>query len=105
MNQQALDSGVFTEEFLAIDPEEIARVVRADGVFCMPGALTREFLASIENDVSASGFGLNVNDVHGVYFGRQYYVSHMLAISPSFYGFCTHPKVLEVCGRVLGNAF
>jgi hypothetical protein len=79
--------------------------VRTDGVFSMQGALTREFLAAIENDVAQSGFGLNVNNVHGVHFGRQYYVSHMLAVSQSFYGFCTHPKVLEVCSHVLGDTF
>jgi hypothetical protein len=105
MDRQPLDSSIFTNEFLALDPEEIASVVRTDGVFSMHGALTREFVAAIESDIADSGFGLNVNDVHGVYFGRQYYVSHMLAVSPSFYGFCTHPKVLDVCGHVLGKTF
>jgi hypothetical protein len=104
-SQRPLGPSVFTSEFLAFAPEEIGRVVRMDGVFSMQGALTREFLDSIERDVASSGFGLNVNDVHGVYFGRQYYVSHMLAVSASFYEFCTHPKVLEVCGHVLGETF
>lgn len=96
---------IFTEKFLAINPQDISRSVRTDGVFALENALSPEFLNGIETDVAHNGFGINVNNVHGVYFGSQYYVTHMLAVSRHFFSFCTHPKILEICAHVLGDHF
>jgi ectoine hydroxylase-related dioxygenase (phytanoyl-CoA dioxygenase family) len=97
---------IFTENFLRLDARDVADAVRTDGVYALENALTADFLQAIETDVAQNPFGINVNNVHGVYFGSsQFYVTHMLAVSQQFFSFCTHPKILEVCQHILGERF
>lgn len=96
---------VFTDRFLALDPQIISCSIRMDGVFSLENALREEFLEGIEADIAQNPFGININNVHGVHYGSQYYVTHMLAVSHHFFSFCTHPKILQVCAHILGDRF
>lgn len=96
---------IFTDNFLSLNPAEIAAAIRGDGVFSLENALRPEFLTAIADDVARNPFGLNTNHVHGVHFGSQYYLAHMLAVSGHFYSYCTHTKVLEICDHLLGDRY
>ena len=98
---------VFTEEFLSIKNSEIAEEVRVKGFFNCENALTPEFLSNIQKDVKSSGLSLNNNYVSGVYFahGNQFFLTHMLAASKSFYNYCTNSKVIAFCKEYFGSEF
>ena len=42
---------------------------------------------------------MNNNNVGGVYFthGNQFFLTHMLAVSKSFFNYCTSEKVFDIC--------
>ena len=98
---------VFTKKFLDIQSSEIAREVKDKGYFKAENALTPEFLSNIEKDVESSGLSLNNNYVSGVYFthGNQFFLTHMLAASISFYNYCTNSKVIDFCKEYFGPVF
>jgi hypothetical protein len=95
----------FTEKFLAVDPAVIVDAIRTTGFFEIEGALNTEFLERIEADVARNRFGFNLNRVTGVFADRQYYLVNMLAVSKAFYDYCTHPAVLAVSRKLLGQRF
>src|SRR5207244_8105820 len=53
-------------------------------------------------DVAHARQGLNRNWVTGVYIEKQYYLTHMLAVSPAFADYCTHPLMLEILEKAVG---
>ena len=80
---------IFTDEFLKIDNSNIVNQVRDKGFFKFDNALTAEFIENIETDVKKADLSLNKNNVAGVYFthGNQFFLTHMLAASKSFYNY------------------
>lgn len=98
---------IFTEEFLRIDNSSIVNQVRDKGFFKYENALTSEFIENIESDVKKADLSLNRNNVAGVYFthGNQFFLTHMLAASKSFYNYCTNFKVINFCKEIFGNLF
>jgi hypothetical protein len=103
--QGNIRSSTFKESFLGINPDLIARDLTEKGYFSHPAALSEETLRSIEDDATKIRFSLNRNEVGGVYAERQFYLTHMLAVSKAFYDYCTHPKIFEVCRNYLGDQF
>ena len=95
----------FTEKFLSLDPAKIARAIGTTGFFAIEGALTPQFLDKIEEDVSRNRFGLNLNQVTGVFANRQYYLVDMLAVSKAFFDYCTHAAVFAISRQYLGAHF
>lgn len=98
---------IFTDEFLKIDNSNIVNQVRDKGFFKFDNALTAEFIENIETDVKKADLSLNKNNVAGVYFthGNQFFLTHMLAASKSFYNYCTNLKVIDFCKEIFGNMF
>lgn len=98
---------IFTEKFLSIKNSEITEEVRVKGFFNCENALSPEFLSNIEKDVKSSGLSLNNNYVSGVYFthGNQFFLTHMLAASKSFYNYCVNSKVIAFCKEYFGTEF
>jgi predicted 2-oxoglutarate/Fe(II)-dependent dioxygenase YbiX len=96
---------IFTEKFLAIDPMKIADAIRTSGFFAMQSAVTSDFLDKIEADVARNRFGLNLNQITGVFAYRQYYLVDMLAVSKAFFDYCTHPAVFAISRELLGPRF
>ena len=93
---------IFTEEFLRIDNSSIVNQVRDKGFFKYENALTSEFIENIESDVKKADLSLNRNNVAGVYFthGNQFFLTHMLAASKSFYNYCTKNLNLNIIGTM-----
>ena len=98
---------IFTDEFLKIENSNIVNQVRDRGFFKFENALTPEFIKNIETDVKKADLSLNKNNVAGVYFthGNQFFLTHMLAASKSFYNYCTNLKVINFCKEIFGNMF
>ena len=98
---------IFTKEFLDFDLNSISNEVKKNGFFSFEKALSEDFLNNIINDVKRSGLNLNTNNVGGVYYthGNQFFLTHMLAVSESFFDYCTDNKVLDICAKYLGEKF
>jgi len=98
---------IFNKEFLDLDFELISDEINKNGFFSFDGALSENFINNIKNDVADSGLSLNKNNVAGVYFthGNQFFLTHMLAVSKSFFNYCTNKKVLDICTNYMGEGF
>jgi len=94
---------IFTEEFLTFPIEKIQKELEENGYFCLENALTKDFISAIFNSVEANRFKVNSNWIGGVYTEQQYYLTHMLAVSPEFYQYVTHEKIRDISKRILGN--
>jgi len=90
---------IFTKEFLNLDHKLISDEIKLKGFFSFDKAITENFINQIEKDVEDAGLSLNNNNVGGIYFthGSQFFLSHMLAISKSFFNYCTSEKVFDIC--------
>jgi hypothetical protein len=96
---------VFSSEFLSIPTIEISEAIRKDGYFSIESALTEKFLDHIEKEAKASDHFVNSNWVHGVNINSQYYMSHLLAVSQSYYNYATHPKIFAISDELLGDTY
>ena len=95
---------MFTEEFMALDANDIANAVKKDGVFYFERGLAQHTVDSINRDVArASAAGVNRNWIGGVYSNKQYYLCHMLAASQTFSSLVTDARVFEKIERLIGN--
>ena len=90
---------IFNQDFLNLDFKSISNEIKKKGFFSFERALTDEFINQINSDVETTGLSLNNNNVGGVYFihGSQFFLTHMLAVSKSFFNYCTSQKVFDIC--------
>ena len=90
---------IFSKKFSDLDHNIISDEISKNGFFCCEGALESNFLNNINKDVADSGISMNTNNVAGVYFthGNQFFITHMLAVSKSFFNYCTNNKILDIC--------
>ena len=98
---------IFSKEFLELDFKLISDGIKKNGFFSINKTLSDNFINSVINDVESCGLSLNTNNVAGVYFtrGNQFFLTHMLAVSKSFFDYCTHEKILDICTNYLGNEY
>ena len=98
---------IFNKEFLDLDFKSISEEIKKNGYFSFDSALSDNFLKNIIEDVKSSGLSLNKNNIAGVYFthGHQFFLTHMLAVSNSFFNYCTHKKVIDICSEYMGDKF
>ena len=92
---------IFSKKFLSLDQSLISEELKKNGFFCCENALTSNFLNNINKDVADSGLSMNTNNIAGVYFthGNQFFITHMLAVSESFFNYCTNNKILDICSN------
>lgn len=102
-----IEDNIFSKEFLDLNPNLIASEIKKNGFFSFNRALSEDFLNNVTDDVKKCGLSLNKNNVAGVYFrhGSQFFLTHMLAVSKSFFNYCTHEKFLDICTNFLGNEY
>tara|TARA_Y100000590_G_scaffold278500_1_gene312633 strand:- start:952 stop:1893 length:942 start_codon:yes stop_codon:yes gene_type:complete len=98
---------IFSKKFLSLDQSLISEELKKNGFFCCENALTSNFLNNINKDVADSGLSMNTNNIAGVYFthGNQFFITHMLAVSESFFNYCTNNKILDICSNYLGDKY
>ena len=102
-----INDKIFTEEFLNLDSKFISEEIIKNGFFSFDRALTNIFLEKILGDVQDSGLALNKNKIAGVYWknGKQFFLTHMLAVSKTFFDYCTNSKVFDICDNYIGNQY
>ena len=95
MNQEQ----IFNKNFLNLNYKLISKEINENGFFSFDKALTENFINQIADDVNSAGLSLNNNNVGGVYYthGNQFFFSHLLAVSRSFFNYCTSNKILDFC--------
>ncbi len=98
---------IFTKEFLNLDFKLISDEIKRNGFFSFDKALTEDFINQIVKDVDNAGLSLNNNNVGGVFFthGSQFFLSHMLAVSKSFFNYCTSSKVFDICNDYFNDKY
>jgi len=98
---------IFTKEFLNLDFKIISDEIRKNGFFSFDKALSEDFINQIVKDVDNAGLSLNNNNVGGVFFthGSQFFLSHMLAVSKSFFNYCTSSKVFDICTHYFNDDY
>ncbi|MDC0472370.1 phytanoyl-CoA dioxygenase family protein [Pelagibacteraceae bacterium] len=101
------EKNIFTKEFQDVNYQTISDEIKNNGFFSFENAMTEEFMDNITNDVKKTGLSLNTNNVGGVYYthGNQFFLTHMLAVSKSFFNCCTGKKVLDICTDYFGEKF
>lgn len=98
-------TSIFNDNFARLDSSAIADALKEKGVFSMENILSSAWIEALQADVDRHPFAINANWITGVYAEDQYYLTHMLACSRSFYDYVTHPAVFSVCDRVLGESY
>ena len=98
---------IFAKDFLNLDYKLIADELKQKGFFSFDKALTENFINQIGKDVEDAGLSLNNNNVGGVYFthGNQFFLTHMLAVSKSFFNYCTSEKVFDICAHYFKDEY
>ena len=98
---------IFTEQFLNLDHKQVTEALKTKGFFSFDKALTDNFVNQIEKDVDDAGLSLNNNSIGGVYFthGSQFFLTHMLAVSKSFFNYCTSSKVFDICNNYFSDKY
>lgn len=96
---------VFNEAFLKLDIKSISDEIKKNGFFSFDNALNDNFIKNINNDVKKNGLSLNNNDVAGVFLdqGKQFILTHMFAISKSFFQCLTSKKIIDISSDYLGE--
>ena len=100
-------NNIFTEKFLNLDSKLISDEISENGFFSFENALTNDFVDKILEDVKDCGLALNKNNIAGVYYknGKQFFLTHMLAVSKKFFDYCTNLKIFDICDNYIGNQY
>ena len=101
------ENQIFSKEFFNLDFKLISNEIKEKGFFSFERALTEDFINQIINDVENCGLSLNNNNVGGVYYtrGSQFFLTHMLAVSKSFFNYSTSPKVFDICNDYFNDKY
>ena len=100
-------NNIFTEKFLNLDSKLISDEISENGFFSFENALTNDFVDKILEDVKDCGLALNKNNIAGVYYKnvKQFFLTHMLAVSKKFFDYCTNLKIFDICDNYIGNQY
>lgn len=96
---------IFSSSFSKLDSNIIISDLKQKGFFCFEKALSDEFVNAIKNSVEKNREGLNKNWAHGILLERQFFFTHMLAISKEFLDYVCHAKTMQICRGILGDLF
>ena len=99
------DPDIFTADFLAVDPKDVADAVRELGYFSFESAVKPEFLAMLQRELAANAPRLNHNDVAPVEFNEQYFFPHAFACSQSYFRYVTSDFLRRLCREKFGERF
>ena len=98
---------MFSHDFKNISTEEILSHINSNGYFSFDNALSKEFIKNIINDVNKEGVNLNANNISGVYYSpaNQFFLTHMMSVSKTFYNFCTDDILINICSKFFKEDF
>ena len=98
---------IFNNKFENIDLNIILNEIDEKGYFSFDEAVSESFVSQVLKDVKAQGKSFNSNKISGVDFshGNQFFLTHMMAVSKSFYDFCTHHHIINICKKFFKDKF
>lgn len=94
---------VFTPGFLAVDPAEVVRSIEETGYYAFERAVRPEFLQQLQREIEPCKPGINVNDVAPVWLHEQYFFTHAMASSRSYFRYVTAPVLRAIAGARFGG--
>ena len=80
--------------------KDYATKIDEKGYIFLPKALSQDFISNIKKDISKHRNNFNNNRLGGVSLRTQYFNTFLLAISRSFYNYCTSKFVLELSNQI-----
>ena len=89
-------NNLFSKEFIELDAKKITDEIKQKGYFSFPQAINLEVVKKIENELSNKDFGVNSNFVSPVWFNDQYFFTHALANSKTYYDLITSEKFRSI---------
>ena len=96
---------MFKKSFLEIDPDKIISEVRQKGYFSFSEALSDKFLNSLKYEISSFHPGINKNMACPVWSNTQYYFTHALASSQSYFNLLTSPFIRSIAKSKFNDYF
>lgn len=96
---------LFSKEFKELDPQKIIDEVKQKGYFSFPEAINLEVVEKIENELSNKDFGVNINFVSPVWYNDQYFFTHALVNSKTYYDLITSEKFRSIAKTKFNNYF
>ena len=85
-------NNLFSKEFNELDPSKIINEVNSKGYFFYPEAVNLNTVKKIEKDLSNQKIEINNNFVSPVWKNNQYFFTHALAASKTYYELVTSKK-------------
>ena len=86
-------NNLFSKEFNELDPLKIINEVNSKGYFFYPEAVNLNTVKKIEKDLSNQKIEINNNFVSPVWKNNQYYFTHALAASKTYFKLVTSKKI------------
>ena len=87
---------IFNNSFLEYSAEKIINEINQNGFFFFEEAIKKDFVQKIENDLSQKEFGVNDNFATPVWTRKQYYFTHAMTKSKSYFDLITSKKYLSI---------
>ena len=94
---------IFSKKFQQIDAEQIFKSLTSKGYFYFESAMSENFVETISREFSSNDISLNNNYLSGVHTKTQYYNTNILAISKTFFKFCTSDLVFSISEKFLNS--
>jgi hypothetical protein len=98
-------TNIFSEEFIKLDPKKIADEININGYFSFSKAVNIDVVKKIENDLSKRELGINSNFISPVWCNNQYFFTHALASSKTYYDLVTSEKLRSIAKSKFKNYF
>jgi hypothetical protein len=96
---------IFKKEFLEISPDLITHEVKTKGYFSFPCALNDGFLHGLKKEIGSFSPSINQNTAVPVWKDTQYYFTHALASSQSYFNLLTSPFIRSIAKSKFNDYF
>ena len=99
------NSDIFNDNFIKIDKRLILSELKNEGVFFIENAFKTNFLDSLLTEIDNNKFSVNKNWASGVYTDNQFYITHLLGCSKSFYYLSSSSGVFDICNEFFKSEY
>ena len=96
---------LFTKNFLEFDSINIVNEIKKNGFFSYSEAIKSHAVERIEKDLSKKQFGVNYNYVSPVHHDDQYFFTHAMACSKTYFDLITSNKFRSIARLKFKNYF
>ena len=90
---------IFNEHFINIDNNNIATTIKEEGVIFIKNVINTNFVGTHLSDINKNKFTINKKWTTGDYTENQYFISHLLGCSKSFYSLISSSDIFDICDK------